>query len=143
MTHLVICPMLLLQEQAQAARKRAAGTMDQYTFIAEDAEAADEAGSAPAIQHISAEELYRIELAEEMQVQPAVMHDQSGLQSSGISTHIAFRDCYTHKGACASACTTLQNWVADLDVLQFSAWHAFLTFLLRFCSAWMVNSTEA
>lgn len=57
---------LLLQEQAQAARKRAAGTMDEYTFIAEDAAAAD--GSVPAIQQVSAEELYRKELAEEMQV---------------------------------------------------------------------------
>lgn len=57
---------LLLQEQAQAARKRAAGTMDEYTFIAEDAAAAD--SSIPAIQQVSAEELYRRELAEEMQV---------------------------------------------------------------------------
>ena len=60
---------VLLQEQAQAARQRAAGTMDEYTFIAEDSEAADQAGSVPAMQQVSAEELYRKELAEEMQVQ--------------------------------------------------------------------------
>lgn len=60
---------VLVQEQAQAARKRAAGTMDEYTFIAEDTEAADQAGSVPAIQQVSSEELYRKELAEEMQVQ--------------------------------------------------------------------------
>lgn len=62
---------VLVQEQAQAARKRAAGTMDEYTFIAEDTEAADQAGSVPAIQQVSSEELYRKELAEEMQVPAA------------------------------------------------------------------------
>ena len=70
--HVSLCDLkyvVLLQGQAQAARKRAAGTMDEYTFIAEDAEAADQAGSVPAIQQVSAEELYRKELAEEMQVQ--------------------------------------------------------------------------
>lgn len=41
--------------------------MDEYTFIAEDAAAAAD-GSIPAIQQVSAEELYRRELAEEMQV---------------------------------------------------------------------------
>ncbi|KAL3153967.1 hypothetical protein ABBQ32_013523 [Trebouxia sp. C0010 RCD-2024] len=59
--------MLKLQGQAQAARKRAAGTMDQYTFIAEDAETTDQAGSLPALQPVSAEELYKNELAQEMQ----------------------------------------------------------------------------
>ncbi|KAL3140127.1 hypothetical protein ABBQ38_004404 [Trebouxia sp. C0009 RCD-2024] len=59
--------MLKLQEQAQAARKRAAGTMDQYTFKAEDAETTDQAGSVLALQPVSAEELYRNELAQEMQ----------------------------------------------------------------------------
>lgn len=66
---------LLLQGQAQAARKRAAGTMDQYTFIAEDAETTDQAGSLPALQPVSAEELYKNELAQEMQVHSACMHD--------------------------------------------------------------------
>ncbi|KAL0055526.1 hypothetical protein WJX82_001523 [Trebouxia sp. C0006] len=59
--------MLKLQEQAQAARKRAAGTMDEYTFIAEDSTAADQMDSAPAVQTVSAEQLYKNELAQEMQ----------------------------------------------------------------------------
>ncbi len=57
-----------MQGQAQAARKRAAGTMDEYTFIAEDNKAADQIDSAPAVQNVSAEQLYKNELAQEMQV---------------------------------------------------------------------------
>ncbi len=57
-----------MQEQAEAARKRAAGTMDEYTFIAEDSTAADQIDSAPAVQNVSAEQLYKNELAQEMQV---------------------------------------------------------------------------
>ena len=71
MFHLVAChhaAAAALQEQAQAARKRAAGTMDQYTFIAEAADTTDQTGSIPALQPVSAEELYRNELAQEMQV---------------------------------------------------------------------------
>ncbi|KAL0036178.1 hypothetical protein WJX79_007036 [Trebouxia sp. C0005] len=59
--------MLKLQEQAQAARKRAAGTMDEYTFIAEDSTAADRVDSAPAVPDVSAEQLYKSELAQELQ----------------------------------------------------------------------------
>ena len=57
-----------MQEQAQAARKRAAGTMDEYTFIAEDSTAADRVDSAPAVPDVSAEQLYKSELAQELQV---------------------------------------------------------------------------
>ncbi|KAL0036147.1 hypothetical protein WJX79_005668 [Trebouxia sp. C0005] len=66
--------MLKLQEQARAACKRAAckraaaaGTMDEYTFIAEDSTAADQIGSAPAMQDVSDEQLYEHELAQQMQ----------------------------------------------------------------------------
>lgn len=62
-----------MQEQAQAARKRAAGTMDEYTFIAEDSTAADQIDNAPAVQNVSAEQLYRNELAQEMQVMSPCM----------------------------------------------------------------------
>ncbi|DBA73718.1 TPA: hypothetical protein ACH3X2_009696 [Trebouxia sp. C0005] len=67
------------QEQARAACKRAAckraaaaGTMDEYTFIAEDSTAADQIGSAPAMQDVSDEQLYEHELAQQMQVLVAV-----------------------------------------------------------------------
>lgn len=60
--------MLKLQEQAQAARKRAAGTMDEYTFIAEDRQAEGQIEAAPAIQNVSAEQLYTNELVQELQV---------------------------------------------------------------------------
>ena len=54
--------------------------MDEYTFIAEDAAAADAAGAAPAIQQVSPEQLYRNELAEEMQVWSC--HTYASLQAS-------------------------------------------------------------
>ena len=62
--------LLLIQEQAQAARKRAAGTMDEYTFIAEDTEAAKQDGE-PVVQHVSSEQVYNTELAQELQVHSA------------------------------------------------------------------------
>lgn len=49
--------------------------MDQYTFIAEDAETRDQTGRLPALQPVSAEELYRMELAQEMQVHTAYARD--------------------------------------------------------------------
>ena len=42
--------------------------MDEYTFIAEDSTAADQIGSAPAMQDVSDEQLYEHELAQQMQV---------------------------------------------------------------------------
>lgn len=42
--------------------------MDEYTFIAEDSTAADQIASTPAVQNVSAEQLYKNELAQEMQV---------------------------------------------------------------------------
>ena len=56
-----------VQEQARAARKRAAGTIDEYTFIAEE-QPVQQIEGAPATQSVSAEQLYRNELAQEMQV---------------------------------------------------------------------------
>ncbi|KAA6422121.1 MAG: pescadillo protein [Trebouxia sp. A1-2] len=81
--------MLKLQEQARAACKRAAckraaaaGTMDEYTFIAEDSTAADQIGSAPAMQDVSDEQLYEHELAQQMQAlalkTSATLFEQAG-----------------------------------------------------------------
>lgn len=41
--------------------------MDEYTFIAEDTDATKQAGE-PAVQHVSSEQLYNNELAQEIQV---------------------------------------------------------------------------
>lgn len=73
-----------MQEQAQAARKRAAGTMDEYTFIAEDSTAADQIDSAPAVQNVSAEQLYKNELAQEMQVMAPCMKLSSVIACAAI-----------------------------------------------------------
>ncbi len=42
--------------------------MDEYTFIAEDNQAADQIEAAPVTQNVSAEQLYKNELAQETQV---------------------------------------------------------------------------
>ena len=79
---------MLVQEQAQAARKRAAGTLDEYTFIAEDTEAAGQAGTVPALQQVSAEELYRRELAEEMQVR--LLHSANQFEAAPLHVDMRF-----------------------------------------------------
>ncbi len=48
--------------------------MDEYTFIAEDSTAADQIDSGPAVQNVSAEQLYKNELAQEMQVMALIVN---------------------------------------------------------------------
>lgn len=47
--------------------------MDEYTFIAEDRQAEGQIEAAPAIQNVSAEQLYTNELVQELQVISANM----------------------------------------------------------------------
>lgn len=58
-----------MQEQAKAARQGAAGTMDEYTFVGEDASQGSPPGNATA-QGLSEEQQYRAEMLQEMQVRP-------------------------------------------------------------------------
>ena len=48
--------------------------MDEYTFIAEDADADNQSGAVPTIQNVSAEQLYKNELLQEMQVHNLFTH---------------------------------------------------------------------
>lgn len=123
---------VLLQEQAQAARKRAAGIMDEYTFITEDGEAADQAGSVPALQQVSAEELYRKELAEEMQVQ---LQTYSWAAALMLCVNIDLVPVLPAPPHCRTGCTQLQHMHALCTFLC----HSLLCFT---AASWLTTQTH-
>ena len=141
LNHASLCDLkcvVLLQEQAQAARKRAAGTIDEYTFIAEDAEAPDQAGSVPAIQQVSAEELYRKELAEEMQVRLQLIVNYSEAAAFDLVSCRFYSNLVPTLPApapCRTACTELRHMHALYIVLC----HALLCFT---AASWLTTHTH-
>ena len=56
-----------MQEQVKAARQGAAGTLDEYTFVGEDGRQEGPSGAAVQ-QSLSAEQQYKTEMLQELQV---------------------------------------------------------------------------
>ena len=56
------------QEQVKAARQGAAGTMDEYTFVGEGSLLEGAPAGAAAPESLSAEQQYRAEMQQELQV---------------------------------------------------------------------------
>lgn len=69
--HLVRIGLAAMQEQAKAARQAAAGTMDEYTFVGEDSRQGGGLSGAAPQQGLSAEQQYKAEMQQELQVCPA------------------------------------------------------------------------
>lgn len=78
---------MLWQEQAKAARARASGTMDEFTFVGEGSAQAGTASAAAAQQGPSAEQQYQHEMLQELQV--SYMHQSIGKRSMTDIKHIA------------------------------------------------------